>query len=289
MLRTVIAVVVGILCLSSTFAENSLLGTWEDKDKGLKIVFTENADQMVEAKIIKGSTTFNFDGYSLQESNGQATLNGQFTDGKGNNYPFSAEASNGKMTFRTGSAEYRLVKQGAAPSANNGPKNPLEDAGPAPKPDNPFDKPAQPEAGGAYKHKSGLWSLAAPGAGWNKEETPDGNTTKWTHANGALVFVTIMPDVPFASAQDFFDQALKPGFTQSGAQFVDQGPLDQPGAPSYIAMFNRTRNNVPEYASCVCSVVNGKGVIFQMCAPVATKDQIAGEMGTIFQSFKLYK
>lgn len=296
MLRMLMSFVFACLLTSPVLAQDSLAGTWEDAQQGLKIVFT-SSDGALDAKIHKGSTTFDFDGYSYQESNGVASMNGQFTDGKGGNFPFSAEIANGEMIFRTGKSEYRLKRQGGAAPAKKD-RNPLDDGEsitdkPAdkPAPRNPIEEDAAPAipAGGAYRHKSGLWSLNAPGAGWTKEESPDGNTTKWTHGNGALVFVTIVPDVPFNSAQQFFENALKPGFTQAGAQFVDEGPLEVSGVPSHVAMFNRTRNNVQEYASCVCTVVNGKGIIFQMSAPTQVKDALSAEMGPIFESFKVNK
>jgi len=293
MKRNVFAIVLGLCLLTPVFADNSMLGTWEDKDKGMKIIFSE-ADGSVVAKITKGAATFEFDGYSLQETNGEATLTGRFADGKGNSYPFNAEASKGQMTFRTGKTEYHLLKQGVTPEAGGKAKNPLEedDAPPTPAPaPNPMDedKPNPPAEGGAYRHKSGLWSLTMPPAGWTREETPDGNTTKWTHPNGGLVFVTIVPDVPFNSAQEFFQKALGPGLQQNGAQFVGQAAMDEPGAPSFCASFNRTRNNIPEFGSCLCSVVDGKGLIFQMSMPQQQKDAVSQDMGRIFQSFRINK
>lgn len=143
-------------------------------------------------------------------------------------------------------------------------------------------------AGDVYRHRSGLWTINAPGGDWKMEEAPDGNTTKWMHASGALIFVTVAPNVPFRDADAFYQQSLLPAWKQGGVEVGNESRYDAAGAPGTIVQFRRrNQNGAFELGQTSLFVVNGTGVIFQLTMPEAAGNQLNDTFNAVANSFRI--
>lgn len=305
-MRTLLALLLCFTFAASAMEDPPLNGTWEDKEKGLSILFKTQADGRTSGTITKGSARFQIDALGIQgpaDNPRERDIQGTFLDSSDNTHKFTAQLRGDKLTFTTGHTTYNLARAnpgnplgdlgGEAPATNplenlggNNPPQPNPQPQPNPNPNTNPNPPANNAVGDVYKHKTGLWQIR-PVPGWKVEENPDGNTTKWSHPNGGLIFVTIVPDCPFQNGEEMFAKMTLPGLMQGGAAIQDDSPFENFGVPGHLVAFERTRNDITEYGTQFCAVVKGKGVLFQMTLPLQHKQELGDQMGMCFMSFKV--
>ncbi|NJN14613.1 MAG: PDZ domain-containing protein [Planctomycetes bacterium] len=239
------------------------VGEW--KHEKIEVSLVAAAEGGLSGTLRMGERSFRL----TAASDGAAGIAGRFTTDDGNSFAFTATLSGGTLTLQTGKNSFELTQ----------PRNPLEDL--------PEPAPAPPPPASEFQHPTGLWRLTPP-RGWERGPGADEKTVRWTHGSGALVYVTLVPEVPFADGEQFFRNAIEPGLKQAGATKLEGEAIRAEGGPPlFRARFERSRENVQETGEMVVAVLGGTGVIFQITIPMASAEALAGDRAAFLSTFRL--